>query len=291
MEFSTTVLIAAGVGAAAGAGVGASIGKVMNLSGVVTIASALLFAIIAAGGGAWTANHDLLPREKYDAARKAGEALPEVQVLRQYYPADYAALQTSLEANKAKRLGATGVNQLIRAQVNATLLREARKASDDNLVLLMTLRRDKAQALSQKSVAYCYDYLRGGRLTFDPDTAVDPAIVAREKTASAAILRQTATAPVVGAPGSDPNPRTMAGLQAQARDIELRDGLAAGARAGFPEEDQATIKMLASRGVSLSDAPRQSMLCRYNIILLNETLKLTPAQTALVYRMNLAKGL
>jgi hypothetical protein len=49
--------------------------------------------------------------------------------------------------------------------------------------------------------------------------------------------------------------------------------------------------MLTGRKVSIDDPARQGLLCRYSIALLDETLKLPADKAAMVYRLNMGKGL
>lgn len=290
------VLLSAGAGAVVGAAVGAIFGKVMNLPTALTIGAAVVFAGGAGAGGYFLARHDLVPAQQFADARKAAEDLPDVKVIRQAFPADYAVLQNQLEMMKGERLGVAGVNQIVRANANALMQREARKASDANLVTLMRIRRDKAEALRQKNVAWCYDFTRGARLTFDPDAVVGPELVQRERDATSAILAQVAAAPLLNAPGaaganSTTGDRSLKAQQERYGQVEVRDGVARRARAGFSEEEQKTIVMLSGRKVSLDDAGRQGLMCRYSIAQLDETLKLPPETAAMVYRLNLSKGL
>jgi hypothetical protein len=291
MDGMMTVIVAAGIAAVVGAVVGLIISRVMSLSSGLTIGAAVLFALAAGGVGFFLAKQDLLPRQAFDKARKDIETVPEVRVMRQYYPADYAKLQNDLEMVKGDRIGATGVRQMVRANANALLLREARKANDANLIQLMTLRRDKARALAGRSVSWCYDFTRGTRLSFDPDTVVDPAIVERERAATAAILTQTATAPMLEAAGAKKDQYTLKSRVEQYYEVELRDQVATRVAASFQPAEQETIISLAGRNVTVTDSARQSLLCRYNIALLDETLKLAPDKAAMVYRLNLGKGL
>ncbi|MBX3480815.1 MAG: hypothetical protein KF842_10460 [Caulobacter sp.] len=290
------ILVSVAVGAVVGAVAGFIIGRVMNLSAALSIGAGVLIAAVGGGGGYFLAINDFVPAQKFAAARDAAEALPDVKVLKQYFPADYAALQNQMEVVKGDRLGVAGVNQMVRATANAVMQREARKATDANLIRLMQLRRDKAEALRQKDVSWCYDFTRGARLTFDPNAVVPAEMVQRERDITSDILRQVATDPVLNAPGaaganSTTEDRSLKAQQLRYGQVEIRDGVARRARSGFTEDEQKTIVMLSGRGVSLDDAPRQSLMCRYSIAQLDETLKLPPEQAAMVYRLNLGKGL
>ncbi|MBI1407870.1 MAG: hypothetical protein GC145_17285 [Caulobacter sp.] len=290
------ILVSVAVGAVVGAVAGVIIARVMNLPAALTIGAAVVIAAVGGGGGYFLAQNDFVPAQEFAAAREAAEALPDVKVLKQYFPADYAALQNQMEVVKGDRLGVAGVNQMVRATANAVMQREARKANDANLVRLMQLRRDKAEALRQKNVAWCYDFTRNARLTFDPNAVVPPEMVQRERDITSDILRQVATDPVLNAPGaaganSNTEDRSLKAQQLRYGQVEIRDNVAKRARAGFSEDEQKTIVMLSGRSVSLDEAPRQGLMCRYSIAQLDETLQLPPEQAAMVYRLNLGKGL
>jgi hypothetical protein len=291
MDGTTTLILVAAIAGLVGAGAGVILARVTRLPAVLTLVAALVFAAAAAGVGWFIARQDVLPRQAFDAERKAIETVPEVQVMRQYYPEDYAKMQNDLELVKGDRLGPTGVRQIVRSNANALLQREARKASDANLIQLMQFRRDKAKALGAKSVTWCYDFTRGARLSFDPDTVVDPAIVARERAATSAILKQTATAPVKDAAGAKKDEYTLKSRLEQYYQVQLRDQVADRAQAQFQPAEREIIVSLAGRNVTVSDSTRQSLLCRYNIALLDETLKLPADKAAMVYRLNVGKGL
>lgn len=201
MDANSLLVMSAALAACAGAGVGLLAGRLMNLPALMGGALAVI-AAGAAGALAWfIVSHDVVPRQAFDRARAEAEALPEVKVLKASYPDAYARLQAELTLIQDKRLGEVGVRQQVRAIATATMLANARKATDANLVRLMQLRRDKASALGEKSVAWCYDFTRGARLTFDPDTVVDGALLERERTVTTDILSQTARAPVLNAAG------------------------------------------------------------------------------------------
>ncbi|MFN3856270.1 MAG: hypothetical protein ACK4RV_00860 [Caulobacter sp.] len=288
----TTILTMAAIAAVVGAVVGLVLSKVLPLPKAAGYAMIGLFAVGGGGVGYFLAMQDVIPKQEFDKARAAMDQLPDVQAIKQYYPNDYAELQRNLEVIKNERKGTTGVAQYVRAQANAVLLREARKGNDDNLVALMTLRRDKAVAIAEKSPAYCFEFVGGRRLSFDPDTIVGPEMVERERAITAEVLKQTATAPVLNAAGAvkdDEKIETRVELYYQ---VEVRDAVAAKARARFTPDEQKTIQMLASRSVSLQgDTAKQSLMCRYGIAQIDETLKLPKDKAAMVYRLNIRQGL
>jgi hypothetical protein len=291
MSAQMLVIVACLAGAAVGVVAAVIVGKVKDLSMPIIIGAAVGLGAIGAGAGWFIARQDLVPGQQFAEARQGAETMPDVQVLKQYYPADYAKLQNDLDLIQDKRLGQLGVLSAIQSSANTVMLREARKASDENLLKLMQLRRDKAEALRAKSPAWCYDFTRGARLTFDPSAAVGPDLVARERQITSDILKQVAVAPVTDAAGNEKNDYKLSTRRKQYFQVELRDQVSARARSGFAADEQETIVMLSGRKVSLSDAPRQSLMCRYNIALLDETLKLEPETAAMIYRLNLGKGL
>jgi hypothetical protein len=291
MDANSLLVMSAALAACAGAGVGLLAGRLMNLPALMGGALAVI-AAGAAGALAWfIVSHDVVPRQAFDRARAEAEALPEVKVLKASYPDAYARLQAELTLIQDKRLGEVGVRQQVRAIATATMLANARKATDANLVRLMQLRRDKASALGEKSVAWCYDFTRGARLTFDPDTVVDGALLERERTVTTDILSQTARAPVLNAAGAKVDEYTLKSRIDQYYEVELRDQIASRVQSAFPEPDRKVIVMLTGRKVSIDDPARQGLLCRYSIALLDETLKLPADKAAMVYRLNMGKGL
>ena len=291
MDASTITIISIAAGLAVGAIGGLVLARALSMKGGLMIAG---IVVIGAAGGAlgwFFADHDLVPNQKYANARKDAERLPEVATLKQYYPADYAKMQNDMELMKGKRLGATGIAQLVHSNARAVLSREMKKASDENLIALMKIRRDKAEALGKVSPAYCYNFTRGARLDFDPDTVVSADLVQRERAATAAILEQVATKPVKDAAGANLNPEDGGKLVDLWYDVQMKNKIGDQALAGFTAEDAKTVRQLTGRNISVSDPARQALLCRYNIALLDETLKLPPAKGATVGRLNVGKGL
>eukprot|EP01030_Chromulinospumella_sphaerica_P012461 gene12461-12250_t len=261
------------------------------MQGGLKIAGILVVGIGGAALGWFFADNSLVPNQQYALARKEAENLPEVATLKQYYPADYAKMQNDMELVKGKRLGSTGIAQLVHSNARTVLSREMKKASDENLITLMKIRRDKAEALGKVSPAYCYDFTRGARLTFDPDTVVSADLVKREREATAAILEQVATSPVKDAAGANLNPEDGGKLVDLWYDVQMKNQIGDQALAGFTPDEAKIVRQLTGRNVSVSDARRQALLCRYNIALLDETLKLPPAKAATVGRLNVGKGL
>lgn len=291
MDATTITIVSIVAGIAIGAVGGFVLSRALSLKGALMIAGVVVLG--AAGGalGWFFADHDLVPNQKFANARKEAEKLPEVATLKQYYPADYAKMQNDMELVKGKRLGTTGIAQLVHSNARAVLSREMKKASDENLVTLMTIRRDKAQALGKVSPAYCYAFTRGARLTFDPDTVVSPDLVKRERDATAAILRQVATAPIKDAAGANLDPEDSNKRVDLWYDVQLKNEIGDKALAGFSAEDAKTVRQLTGRNISVSDPARQTLLCRYNIALLDETLKLPAAKAATIGRLNVGKAL
>ncbi len=291
MDATTITIISVVAGVAVGAIGGVVLARALSMKGGLLIAGVI---VVGAAGGAlgwFFADHDLVPSQKFANARKDAERLPEVATLKQYYPADYAKMQNDMELVKGKRLGATGIAQLVHSNARAVLSRELKKASDENLITLMKIRRDKAEALGKVSPAYCYDFTRGARLDFDPDTVVSADLVQRERAATAAILEQVATNPVKDAAGANLNPEDGGKLVDLWYDVQMKNKIGDQALAGFTPEDAKTVRQLTGRNISVSDPRRQALLCRYNIALLDETLKLPPAKAATVGRLNVGKGL
>jgi hypothetical protein len=291
MDANTLLVVSAVLAASAGAGAGLLAGRLMNLPRLLGIGLALVSAG-GAGALAWfIVSHDVVPRQAFDRARADAEALPEVRILKASYPEAYGRLQASLTLIQDKRLGEVGVRQQVRSIATATMLANARKATDANVVRLMQLRRDKARALGEKSVAWCYDFTRGARLTFDPDAVVDAALLERERAVTTDILIQTAREPVLNAAGAKADDYTLKSRIDQYYEVELRDQVASRVQSTFPEADRKVIVMLTGRKVSIDDPARQGLLCRYSIALLDETLKLSADKAAMVYRLNMGKGL
>lgn len=291
MDANTITIMSVVAGVLVGAVGGVVLSKALSMKGGLMIAG---IVVVGAAGGAlgwFFADHDLVPSQKYALARKDAERLPEVATLKKYYPADYAKMQNDMELVKGKRLGATGIAQLVHSNARAVLSRDLKKASDDNLIALMKIRRDKAEALGKVSPAYCYDFTRGARLTFDPDTVVSADLVQRERAATAAILEQVATDPVKNAAGANLDPEDSNARVDLWYDVQLKNQIGDKALAGFAPEDAKTVRQLTGRNISVSDPARQTLLCRYNIALLDETLKLPPAKAATVARLNVGKGL
>ncbi|HYE45923.1 MAG TPA: hypothetical protein VEA44_09140 [Caulobacter sp.] len=291
MDANTIVILIAAGAAVVGGLLGFVVGRAINQGTGLAIAIAVIGALGAGGVGWFLANQDVIPRQQFDAARQAAEGLPEVQALKAHYPVDYAKLQNDLEMIKGERGGALAVNQTVRSNTNAVLLRETPKANDANILVLMKLKRDKAQALSAKSPAYCYDFTRNARLTFDVDAAIGPDLVKRERDAATAILIQAATDPVKDAEGAIRNPDKLPGLIKKYYQDELRYQIQDRVLATFPPADAKIISQLTGRKVSVSDPARQTLLCRYNIALIDEQLKLPAEKAAMVYRLGLGKGL
>jgi hypothetical protein len=291
MDANTLLVVSAVLAASAGAGAGLLAGRLMTLPRLLGIGLALVSAG-GAGALAWfIVSHDVVPRQAFDRARADAEALPEVRILKASYPEAYGRLQASLTLIQDKRLGEVGVRQQVRSIATATMLANARKATDANVVRLMQLRRDKARALGEKSVAWCYDFTRGARLTFDPDAVVDAALLERERAVTTDILIQTAREPVLNAAGAKADDYTLKSRIDQYYEVELRDQVASRVQSTFPEADRKVIVMLTGRKVSIDDPARQGLLCRYSIALLDETLKLSADKAAMVYRLNMGKGL
>lgn len=291
MDATTITIISIVAGVAVGAIGGLVLARALSMKGGLLIAGVI---VVGAAGGAlgwFFADHDLVPSQKFANARKDAERLPEVATLKQYYPADYAKMQNDMELVKGKRLGATGIAQLVHSNARTVLSRELKKATDENLITLMKIRRDKAEALGKVSPAYCYDFTRGARLDFDPDTVVSADLVKRERDATAAILEQVATNPVKDAAGANLNPEDGSKLVDLWYDVQMKNKIGDQALAGFTTEDAKTVRQLTGRNISVSDPKRQALLCRYNIALLDETLKLPPAKAATVGRLNVGKGL
>lgn len=291
MDATTITIISIVAGLAVGVVGGFVLARALSMKGALMIAA---MAVIGAGGGAlggFFADHDLVPNQKFALARKEAEKLPEVATLKQYYPADYAKMQNDMELVKGKRLGTTGIAQLVHSNARTVLSRELKKASDENLITLMKIRRDKAEALGKVNVGYCYDFTRGARLTFDPDTVVSADLVKREREATAAILEQVATNPVKDAAGANLNPEDGGKLVDLWYDVQMKNKIADQALAGFEAEDAKIVRQLTGRNISVDDPKRQGLLCRYNIALLDEALKLPPAKAATIGRLNVGKGL
>lgn len=292
MDANTTVMLIAGGAAVVGAGLGFVVGKAALKQGAAVSA---VIALVAAGGfggvGWFLANQDVIPRQQFDAARLAAEDLPEVKVLKQYYAADYAKMQREMDLIQDERGGALAVDQQVRLATSAVMQRETRKANDANIITLMKIKRDKAEALGAKSPAYCYDFTRNARLEFDVDAAAGPEIVRREREAVAAILQQVATNPLKDAAGADVNPDNLPASIKKYYQDELRYKIQDKVLATFPPADAKVITMLTGRKVAIDDPGRQALLCRYNIALIDEQLKLPADQAAMVYRLGLGKGL
>lgn len=291
MDATTITIVSVLAGVAAGALGGFVLSRALSLKGGLMIAGVLVIGAAGGGLGWFFADHDLVPNQQFANARKEAEKLPEVATLKQYYPADYARMQNDMELVKGKRLGTTGIAQLVHSNARAVLGRELKKATDDNLITLMKIRRDKAEALGKVNPAYCYDFTRGARLAFDPDTVVSADLVKRERDATAAILRQVATAPVKDAAGANLDPEDSNARVDLWYDVQLKNEIGDKALAGFTAEDAKTVRQLTGRNISVSDPKRQGLLCRYNIALLDETLKLPPAKAATVARLSVGKGL
>ncbi|RYE88272.1 MAG: hypothetical protein EOP19_01900 [Hyphomicrobiales bacterium] len=291
MDATTLTIVSIVAGVLVGAVGGLVLARALSLKGGLLIGGMVLIGVAGGALGWFFADHDLVPNQKYALARKDAERLPEVATLKQYYPADYAKMQNDMELLKGKRLGTTGIAQLVHSNARAVLSRELKKASDDNLITLMKIRRDKAEALGKVSPAYCYDFTRGARLTFDPDTVVSADLVTRERNATAAILEQVATAPAKDAAGANLDPEDSQERVDLWYDVQLKNQIGDKALAGFSPEDAKTVRQLTGRNISVSDPARQTLLCRYNIALLDETLKLPPAKAATVARLNVGKGL
>ncbi len=291
MDANTIIIVSIVAGVVVGALGGFVLSKALSMRGALMV---VFMAVVGAAGGGmgwFFADHDLVPNQKYALARKDAERLPEVATLKQYYPADYAKMQNDMELVKGKRLGATGIAQLVHSNARAVLSRDLKKASDENLIALMKIRRDKAEALGKVSPAYCYDFTRGARLTFDPDTVVSADLVQRERAATAAILEQVATNPVKDAAGANLDPEDSNERVDLWFDVQLKNKIGDQALAGFAPDDAKTVRQLTGRNISVSDPARQALLCRYNIALLDETLKLPTAKAATVARLNVGKGL
>ena len=292
MDANTTVILIAAGAALVGAVIGFAVGKAALKQGAALSAVIAVIAALGFGGVGWfLAKQDVIPRQQFDAARLAAEDLPEMKVLKQYYPADYAKLQNSLELIKDDRGGALAVDQQVRATTSAVMQRVVRQASDANILTLMKIKRDKAEALGAKSPAYCYDFTRNARLDFDPDAVVGPEIVKRERDATAVILQQVATDPLKDAAGANVNPDNLPASIKKYYQDELRYRIQDKVLATFPPADAKVITMLTGRKVAIDDPGRQSLLCRYNIALIDEQLKLPADQAAMVYRLGLGKGL
>lgn len=291
MDANTITIISIVVGVLAGAVGGFVLSNGLRMTGGLMIAA---IVVIGAAGGAlgwFFADHDLVPNQQYALARKEAEKLPEVATLKKYYPTDYAKMQNDMELLKGKRLGSTGIAQLVHSNARAVLSREMKKASDENLITLMKIRRDKAEALGKVNVGYCYDFTRGARLAFDPDTVVSADLVKRERDATAAILEQVATNPVKDAAGANLNPEDGGKLVDLWYDVQMKNQIGDQALAGFDPEDAKIVRQLTGRNISVDDPKRQGLLCRYNIALLDATLKLPPAKAATVGRLSVGKGL
>lgn len=291
MDANTITIVSIVVGLLVGAGGGLVLSNALSMQGGLKIAGILVVGIGGAALGWFFADNSLVPNQQYALARKEAEKLPEVATLKQYYPADYAKMQNDMELVKGKRLGSTGIAQLVHSNARTVLSREMKKASDENLITLMKIRRDKAEALGKVSPAYCYDFTRGARLTFDPDTVVSADLVKRERDATAAILEQVATSPVKDAAGANLNPEDGGKLVDLWYDVQMKNQIGDQALAGFTPDDAKIVRQLTGRNVSVSDARRQALLCRYNIALLDEALKLPPAKAATVGRLTVGKGL
>jgi hypothetical protein len=291
VDANAIIIISVAVGVLVGAVGGFVLSRALSMKGGLMIATVAVVGAAAGAVGWVLADHDLVPAQQFANARKQAENLPEVKVLKASYPADYAKMQNDMELVKGKRLGAIGIAQLVHSNARTVLSREMKKASDENLITLMKIRRDKAEALGKVSPAYCYDFTRGARLTFDPDTVVSADLVKRERDATAAILEQVATRPVKDAAGANLNPEDGGKLVDLWYDVQMKNKIGDQALAGFTPEDAKTVRELTGRNISISDARRQALLCRYNIALLDETLKLPPAKAATVGRLNVGKGL
>ncbi|MDB5472577.1 MAG: hypothetical protein JWR84_4137 [Caulobacter sp.] len=291
MDANTITIVSIVIGVLVGAVGGLVLSRALSMKGGLMIAGVVLIG--AAGGalGWFFADHDLVPNQKFALARKDAERLPEVATLKQYYPTDYAKMQNDMELVKGKRGGATAIAQLVHSNARTVLSREMKKASDDNLIALMKIRRDKAEALGKVSPAYCYDFTRGARLSFDPDTVVNADLVKRERDATAAILEQVATNPVKDAAGANLNPEEGGKLVDLWYDVQMKNQIGDQALAGFAPDDAKIVRQLTGRNISVSDPKRQALLCRYNIALLDETLNLPPAKAATVARLTVGKGL
>lgn len=291
MDANTITIVSIAAGLAVGAIGGLVLAKALSLKGPLLVAGMVVLGVAGGALGWFFADHDLVPNQKFALARKEAEKLPEVATLKQYYPADYAKMQNDMELMKGKRLGTTGIAQLVHSNARAVLSRELKKANDENLITLMKIRRDKAEALGKVDPGYCYAFTRGARLEFDPDTVVSADLVKRERDATAAILEQVATNPVKNAAGTNLDPTDSNERVDLWYDVQLKNKIADQALAGFTPEDAKIVRQLTGRNISVSDPKRQTLLCRYNVALLDETLKLPPAKAATIGRLNVGKGL
>ena len=291
MNGLTTTILAVLVGAALGVGAGLVFGKLFDLGGKAIIVLAVVFAAIAGIGAQFIVSTDAAPGKAFDEARASAEALPDVAALKQYYPEEYAALEKDFDLARQQKLGAAGARDAVRRNVYQLVKRQAKLADDANLIALMTLSRDKGAALVNNP-AFCHQHFTGARLTFNPETVFPAPMLERDHTVSAALLKQTATAPVSNAAGARVDDGDIKSRVRDYYEVELRDKVAERTRAGFTPAEREQLQILAGRKVSLEgDTAKQGMLCRFNIALLDETLKLPADKAAMVYRLNLVKGL
>lgn len=286
----TLTIIAAVVGAGIGAAAGVIFGRLFGLGRNGVIGVAVAFAVIAGIGAHFLVQSDAAPKKAFDDARAAADALPDVAAVKQYYPDQYAVLEKDLDVLRDQKLGAAGVRDAVRRQLTPLVKRQAKLADDANLLALMKLSRDKGAALLNNP-AYCHQFFTGGRLTFNPETIFPAALVQQDHAVSAALLKQTATTPLSNAAGARVDDGELKSRVREYYEVQLRDEVIDRVQAGFNPDERKQLQLLAGRKVSLEgDTVRQGMLCRYNIALLDETLKLPADKAAMVYRLNLARG-
>ncbi|MDQ0462347.1 hypothetical protein QO010_000095 [Caulobacter ginsengisoli] len=280
------ILLIAGL-AAVGVAVGAIVSTIFKGGKAGLVGLGALFGLVGAAGGWWMNQHDMQPRLAFEAAARAADASPDVAALKRYYPTDYTNMQRALAAAAGDRSGAAGAQYLIRLHIRDVMTRQVKLGGDKELVALMTLTRDEATALSAKSPGYCLAYFAGGRLNFDPAKVLPSALVQRDAAVAATLFQQTATNPQKDAAGAHADEFTWASRGRAWDEDNARKGVAARALSQFPAADQAQLALLAKRRVNLDgQTALQTKLCKYKIALLDEALKLQPAQAAMVYRLN-----
>lgn len=287
MNAMTATILTIGGLAVLGAVIGAVIGTVFQAGNAGRGALAVLFALVGAAGGWWVNEHSIQPGLAYQASAKAADESADVLALKRYYQADYQNMQQALAMAKDDRKGAAGAQYLVRLQIRDSVRRQVKLGGDKQLVALMTLQRDEARALAAKSPDWCMQYFNGGRWSFDPTKELSAELLQRDAAVSADLLTQTATAPDKDAAGAEARDLSYASRYKLYLQNNVREAVLNKAVAGFSADEQKTINLMARRKANLRGQPAlSSLMCKYKIALLEETLKLPEPQAAMTYRMN-----
>lgn len=241
------------------------------------LAGALQLAFLVLGLGlirllpveAWA--RDLTPRATMEArVERALETQPLFGVMRDHYPADYAALKTSLEQG----LRADEAEDELIARARPIILKrytlQMAKASDDSVLMMIDLAVDQADHLMTLNPRYCHEMFNTpDRLSFNPAKVFPERLAQRDIKLMERVLIETANQPDYSI---TPLPSSTLASMAEAT------------LAGLSREDIVALSQIDFEVARARNQAEMMAGCRFTLGMLKIVANLPPKQAALTFR-------